>query len=129
MAKDFTAADKGKGMKRGGKMVRPTAPKLPKALAKQSMPLPNDMAGPAAGPAAPPPPSGMGMKKGGFVAKMSKPVPGEKDKRWAGGESKDKEGKKVAMKSGGRVKKFASGGAVTRGDGIAQRGHTRGTQH
>ena len=31
-----------------------------------------------------------------------------------------------AMKKGGKVKKMAKGGGVTRGDGIASRGKTRG---
>ena len=30
------------------------------------------------------------------------------------------------MRKGGKVKKMAKGGKVTRGDGIAKRGHTRG---
>jgi hypothetical protein len=31
-----------------------------------------------------------------------------------------------AMKGGGKVKAYAKGGSVTRGDGCAQRGHTKG---
>lgn len=31
-----------------------------------------------------------------------------------------------AMRKGGKVKKMAKGGAVTRGDGIARKGHTKG---
>jgi hypothetical protein len=31
------------------------------------------------------------------------------------------------MKKGGKVKKYAKGGSVTRGDGCAQRGKTKGT--
>jgi hypothetical protein len=121
-------------MNRGGKMVRPIAPRLPKALASQ--PAPNAMAGPAAGPAAPSPPSGRGMKrggklkmaKGGVVPKTVKTPPDEtKERKWPlKGEAKDAKGEKVAMKRGGAVKKYASGGAV-RGDGIAERGRTRGT--
>lgn len=112
-------------MNRGGKMVRPIAPRLPKALAAQ--PVPNAPAGPAAGPNMPPPPSGMGMKKGGVVPKTVK-VPSDEtaEKKWPlKGEAKDKHGEKVAMKRGGKVKKFSGGGSV-RGDGIAERGHTRG---
>ena len=30
------------------------------------------------------------------------------------------------MKKGGKVKKYASGGKVTRGDGICKKGHTKG---
>lgn len=123
-----------KKMNRGGKMVRPIAPRLPKALAAQS--VPNAPAGPAAGPNMPPPPSGMGMKKGGKTHKMKEggvvpktdKVPSDEapEKKWAlKGEAKDKKGEKIAMKHGGKVKKFSGGGSV-RGDGIAERGHTRG---
>lgn len=31
-----------------------------------------------------------------------------------------------AMKKGGKVKKYASGGKVTRGDGACKKGHTKG---
>lgn len=119
VAKEFAEADKGIKMNRGGKMVRPIAPRLPKALAAQ--PVPNAPAGPAAGPNMPPPPSGMGMKKGGKV-----PSDETAEKKWGlKGEAKDKHGEKVAMKRGGKVKKYSGGGSV-RGDGIAERGHTRG---
>lgn len=135
VAKEFVEADKGIKMNRGGKMVRPIAPRLPKALAAQ--PVPNAPAGPAAGPNMPPPPSGMGMKKGGKTHKMAKggvvpktdKVPSDEtaEKKWSlKGEAKDKHGEKVAMKRGGKVKKYSGGGSV-RGDGIAERGHTRGT--
>jgi hypothetical protein len=141
VAKEFSEADKGtKMMNRGGKMVRPTAPRLPRALMQQQggMP-PNAMAGPAAGPAAPPPPSGMGMKKGGKTHKMKEggvvpktvkaPKDETPDRKWdLKGEESDEKHEKVAMKRGGKVHKkhkFASGGSV-RGDGIAERGHTRG---
>jgi hypothetical protein len=33
---------------------------------------------------------------------------------------------KSGMKGGGKVKAYAKGGSVTRGDGCAQRGHTKG---
>lgn len=130
VAKEFVNADKAKGihMRKGG--MKPKAPRLPPALmaAAQGAPPPNAMAGPAAGPAGPPPPSGMGMKKGGVVPKTVKtPSDETKEKKWSiKGEAKDKKGEKIAMKSGGSVKKFSSGGAV-RGDGIAERGRTRGT--
>lgn len=137
VATEFNQADEAKGtkkMNRGGKMVRPIAPRLPKALAAQS--VPNAPAGPAAGPNMPPPPSGMGMKKGGKTHKMKEggvvpktdKVPSDEapEKKWAlKGEAKDKKGEKIAMKHGGKVKKFSGGGSV-RGDGIAERGHTRG---
>ena len=32
----------------------------------------------------------------------------------------------TGMKKGGKTKKYAKGGSVTRGDGIAERGHTKG---
>ena len=127
VAKEFNQADKGRGkihMRKGG--MKPKMPRLPPALATQ--PVPNAMSGPAAGPASPPPPSGMGMKKGGVVPKTDKvPKDETKEKKWKlKGEAKDKKGEKIAMKSGGSVK-FKSGGTVNRGDGIAERGHTRGT--
>jgi hypothetical protein len=73
------------------------------------------------------------MAKGGVTPKTDK-VPSDEtsEKKWSlKGEDHDEKGEKVAMKRGGGVKKkhrYASGGAVkSRGDGIAERGHTRGT--
>jgi hypothetical protein len=69
----------------------------------------------------------MKMKDGGVVPKTVKtPSDETKEKKWPlKGEEKDAKGEKVAMKRGGSVKKYASGGSV-RGDGIAERGRTRG---
>jgi len=101
-------------------------------------------AAPSAPPAAPPPPMPMGgMGGGGGAAPMG---PGMKRggpvKKGHGGalhkaatqiesfaKSEDKEGKGEAKehRRGGRVKRMARGGHVGgRGDGIAQRGHTKG---
>lgn len=111
----------------------PMTPQLPPALDAAS----------AGAPMGAGPPGGMpGMKKGGHMKKFAaggETVKGEQGpvKKWGlKGEDKDAHGKKVAMKHGGKLhsrgggiakKGFASGGSVTRGDGIAERGHTRGT--
>jgi len=144
VAKEFVAADKAKGrhtmaMKKGGHM-KPMKPRLPAALADQSMPPPNAAAGPVTAGA----PGGVqgGMKHGGKTKKMAhggETVEGEQGpkKKWGlKGEEKDHHGEKVAMKRGGKLhsrgngiarKGFKSGGSVSsRGDGIAERGHTRG---
>ncbi len=127
VAKDFNNADQGKHMKKGGHM-KSMKPKLPAALADQAAaPPPNAAAGPITGGGDMPQ-----MKKGGKVNKFKEggeTVAGEQGhkKEWPlKGEDKDHHGKKVAMKKGGRAKHFAKGGSV-RGDGIAERGHTRGS--
>ena len=61
------------------------------------------------------------MKKGGMKTKMKAPRMPPMAMGGAGMPPMAMGG----MKHGGSVKKFAGGG-VTRGDGIAQRGHTRG---
>jgi hypothetical protein len=113
--------------------------------------LPPQLAGPAMG--APPPggapmgagpgPGAPGMKHGGKThhkkfAEGGETVKGEQGpvKKWGlKGEESDAHGKKVAMKHGGKThsrghgierKGFSAGGAC-RGDGIAERGHTRGS--
>jgi len=128
VAKDFVAADKaqGKHMKKGGHM-KSLKPRLPAALADQSAaPPPNAAAGPSTDGGMPQ------MKKGGKVKKFAAggetlKNEQEPEKKWPlKGEDKDHHGKKVAMKKGGRAKHhYAKGGSV-RGDGIAERGHTRG---
>jgi hypothetical protein len=144
VAKDFNQADKGKHFGSGGNVKKkhsmgkgPIAPQLPPQL---------DAAG-AGAPMAAGPPGGMpgmpGMKHGGHTKKHHFAAGGETVKSEQGplkkwplkGEEKDHHGKKVAMKHGGKLhsrgggaakKGFASGGAV-RGNGICERGHTRGT--
>ena len=56
----------------------------------------------------------------------------DREKRAAMGRSYDAAAKNSmnpdgGMKHGGKVKKYAKGGSVTRGDGCAQRGKTKGT--
>jgi hypothetical protein len=145
--------DKVKHMKRGGHSAHKAKPGItPALLAAMAGPPPGAPPGPMGpGPGGPPgmpgagspPPGPPGMKHGGHAKRMKhsstkrfaaggETVKSEQGslKHWPlKGEEKDAHGEKVAMKKGGRAKKhhkYASGG-YCRGDGIAERGHTRGT--
>ena len=125
MGKDFSNADKGKTFKQGGDMASKMNPGMMAMMAKKKGAAPSAMGKPT-------------MKKGMDMAKdgMKKMAGGGmpmvmKDGKKVPSFAADGEGK---MKHGGSVKKMNMGGmayakggsASARGDGVAQKGKTKG---
>ena len=140
VAKEFTAADKGKkfgqggsvnSFKRGGKVRKKPAGISPAMLVALSQPPPGAPPGPmSAGPGGPP---GMGMKKGGEIKNTKTENKGGQSKIGGGIENKASTSTKlIKMKGAGIASKglaptrnYAKGGSV-RGHGIESSGRTRG---
>jgi hypothetical protein len=125
VGKDFSNADKGKTFKQGGDMASKMNPGMMAMMAKKKGAAPSAMGKPT-------------MKKGMDMAKdgMKKMAGGGmpmvmKDGKKVPSFAADGEGK---MKHGGSVKKMNMGGmayakggsASARGDGVAQKGKTKG---